>query len=251
MPIYNGSQKLKFSGKIYVGSQLVYEDTPVLTSLTITGQTTSLARGSTFSFGGSATAHYSNGTSANVTTSCTFSGYDMSTAGTYTVTVSYTEGGITKTATYSLTVNKAWTTIWSGTKSLQWSNTSSSAPSAVAITDPNVTGSQTFRITWTENTNTYNAYGPQPPKTYYNNGTRTTTKPGSPLQFTIDTSAVQTNRVGMGRYGTGNLSYEFLVVDYRPHGNSTRPGFYIRPFYYNQEYNISLKMTVSKIERYY
>ena len=50
------------------------------------------------------TATYSDSTTADVTNSATFSGYNMSSAGTQTVTASYTEGGVTKTATYTITV---------------------------------------------------------------------------------------------------------------------------------------------------
>ena len=107
MAIYNGTQKVKVSGvaKVYVGTQIVYQNAPVLTSITLSGQTTSLNRGAAFSFGGTVTAHYDNGSTADVTSSTTFSGYNMSTAETYTVTASYTEGGVTKTATYTLIVN--------------------------------------------------------------------------------------------------------------------------------------------------
>lgn len=86
----------------------------ILQSIVLSGQTTSLNRGAAFSFGGTVTAHYSDGSTADVTADTTFSGYNMSTAGTYTVTASYTEGSTTATATYSLTVNKAYSTIWSG-----------------------------------------------------------------------------------------------------------------------------------------
>ena len=50
------------------------------------------------------TASYSDGTSKPVT-NFTMSKPNMSTAGTKTVTVSYTEDGVTKSATYSITVN--------------------------------------------------------------------------------------------------------------------------------------------------
>ena len=52
------------------------------------------------------TAKYSDAADAVVTENATWSGYDMSSYGTQTVTVSYTEGGTTKTATYEITVNK-------------------------------------------------------------------------------------------------------------------------------------------------
>lgn len=50
------------------------------------------------------TATYSDTTTADVTNAATFSGYNMNTAGTQTVSVSYTEGGETKTTSYSITV---------------------------------------------------------------------------------------------------------------------------------------------------
>ena len=55
------------------------------------------------------TATYSDGTTADVTSSATFTGYDMSTASSQTVTVSYTEGNVTKTTTYGITVSNAST----------------------------------------------------------------------------------------------------------------------------------------------
>lgn len=77
----------------------------VLDSIAISGQTTSFVVGDTFTVGsGVVTATYNNSSTANVTASTSFSGYDMSTAGTQTVTASYTEGGVTRTATYSITV---------------------------------------------------------------------------------------------------------------------------------------------------
>ena len=74
-----------------------------ITSITISGYTTSFSVGDTFSFGGTVTAHYNNGSSSDVTTSANFTGYNMSTTGTQTVTVSY--GG--QTATYQITVTSS------------------------------------------------------------------------------------------------------------------------------------------------
>lgn len=100
----------------------------VLQSITLSGQTTSLNRNAAFSFGGTVTAHYSDSSTANVTSSTTFNGYNMSTAGTYTVTASYTEDNVTVTATYSLTVNPIWTTTYNnstGKKILKLGGTNS------------------------------------------------------------------------------------------------------------------------------
>ena len=82
-------------------------DVKTLSSISISGQTTEFTQGDSFSFGGTVTAHYSDLTTADVTSSATFSGYDMSSSGDQTVTVSYTEGGVTRTTSYSITVNDA------------------------------------------------------------------------------------------------------------------------------------------------
>lgn len=78
-----------------------------LSSITISGQTTEFSQGAAFSFGGTVTAHYSDSTTSNVTSSATFSGYNMSSVGEQTVVVSYTEGGITKTAQYTINISSS------------------------------------------------------------------------------------------------------------------------------------------------
>ena len=86
---------------------VLWEEVPVvsLDYIRISGSyKTRLHTGDAFVFGGTVRAYYTDGTSAVVTSSATFSGYDMSTAGTYTVTVSYTEDGVTRTTSYTLVV---------------------------------------------------------------------------------------------------------------------------------------------------
>ena len=62
--------------------------------------------GSAFDASGIAvSAHYENGTVTDVTSSVEISGYDMNTLGEQTVQVSFTDEGVTKTATYTITVN--------------------------------------------------------------------------------------------------------------------------------------------------
>ena len=78
-----------------------------LSSISISGQTEEFNVGDSFEFGGTVTAHYSDYSTADVTSDATFTGYDMSTAGEYTVTASYTEGGITETASYEIEVIEA------------------------------------------------------------------------------------------------------------------------------------------------
>ena len=76
-----------------------------LSSISIDGQTTSYVVGAEFSFDGSVTAYYTNGNKRYVEpTSVDGSNVNMSQRGTYTVKVSYTEGGSTKSASYTISV---------------------------------------------------------------------------------------------------------------------------------------------------
>ena len=86
---------------VYTSYQISVSAPKVLSSISVSGQTTTFDQGDTFAFGGTVTAHYEDTTTADVTSSATFSGYDLSTSGSQTVTVSY--GG--KSTTYSITVN--------------------------------------------------------------------------------------------------------------------------------------------------
>ena len=80
---------------------------PILDYITLSGQTTTFTVGDTFAFGGTVTAYYSNGTTANVTNSAVIDSQsvNMSVAGIYTVYVYYTESGITESASYSIQVS--------------------------------------------------------------------------------------------------------------------------------------------------
>ena len=78
-----------------------------LESITLSGQKTEWNVGDTYALDGTVTAHYSDGSTKDVTASATVpTAPDMTTAGTKTVTVSYTEG-VTKTADYTITVSAA------------------------------------------------------------------------------------------------------------------------------------------------
>lgn len=79
------------------------EAVPELTGITVNATKTTFTVGEEFAFAGTVTANYSNGTTEDVTASATFSGYNMSQAGTQIITVAY-KG---KTATYDITVNPA------------------------------------------------------------------------------------------------------------------------------------------------
>ena len=81
---------------------------PVLSSIALSGEyPQTFFVGDEFSHEGMmVTATYDDNSTQDVTSSATFTGYEMNTAGEQTVTVSYTEGDITKTATYTITVNE-------------------------------------------------------------------------------------------------------------------------------------------------
>jgi len=67
---------------------------------------TTFYQGDAFSHEGmTVTATYDDESEKDVTANAIFSGYDMSTTGDHTVTVSYTENEVTKTAEYGITVN--------------------------------------------------------------------------------------------------------------------------------------------------
>ena len=75
----------------------------VLSSISLSGQTTDYTVGDSFEFTGTVTATYSNSKTQNVTPTHV-SSPDMMTTGDKTVTVSYTEGDVTVTADYTITV---------------------------------------------------------------------------------------------------------------------------------------------------
>ena len=100
----NVSVTITYGGKSTSQAITVNAAVKTLSSISISGQKTSFTLDESFSFGGTVTAHFSDSSTSNVTSSATFSGYNMSVAGNYTVTVSYTYSGTTKTTTYSITV---------------------------------------------------------------------------------------------------------------------------------------------------
>ena len=91
----------------YSNYSLVCDEPCALIGITLntSGVTTAFTTGDAFSSTGLVvTANYSNCSSATVTPT-SISTPDMSTAGTKTVEVSYTENGVTKTADYTITVS--------------------------------------------------------------------------------------------------------------------------------------------------
>ncbi len=81
----------------------------VLDHITLSNPSDSLYKGQEFSYSGTITAVYDNSDEEVLEHSAvTFTGYDLTTTGNQTVTVSYTDKEVTKTATYDLTVSQ-WT----------------------------------------------------------------------------------------------------------------------------------------------
>ena len=96
------------AGNSYYNVQL-YKKTSsgskALSSISISGMTTSYNYGASFSFNGTCTAHYGDGSTATVTPT-SVSTPTMTQIGEQEITVSYTEGGVTRTATYDINISK-------------------------------------------------------------------------------------------------------------------------------------------------
>ena len=101
----------KFTMPAYgVTVSATFEATKTLTGIALTGEyPTVFLTGDAFSHTGmTVTANYDDNSSADVTSSASFTGYNMNNAGAQTVTVSYTEG-TTESQTYGITVKDAYT----------------------------------------------------------------------------------------------------------------------------------------------
>ena len=98
----SGNRRIASITVTYQGSS---SQTKTLSGISTSGQTTTYNVGDTFSYDGTLTATYSDNSTATVTPT-SVSSPDMSTSGTKTITLTYTEGGVTKTCTYNITVNE-------------------------------------------------------------------------------------------------------------------------------------------------
>ena len=106
-----------------------------LTSIALSGQTTAYSKNATFSFDGTCTATFANGYQ-KVVEPTSVSSPDMSTGGQKEVTVGVTYNGVTKTASYNITVNAYRTVIETSTLegTITWPTSSTASISG------NVTG---------------------------------------------------------------------------------------------------------------
>ena len=117
----------------------------IVSSIAITNPTTEFYVGDTFTFGGTVTATYSDGTTADVTAGVTFSDVDLTTEGTKEVTVTY--GG--KTATYEITVTARPTPIPSGSGSWAEPYNAAAAMEIIDALDDNTTTDYMTYVTGT------------------------------------------------------------------------------------------------------
>ena len=131
-----GNQTITVS---YGGKSTTYQITVgegSLSSIAVSGQTTTYIKNASFSFDGTCTATFANGYQ-KVVTPTSVSSPDMSTAGVKTITVSYTYNGNTRTTTYDITINSdrvvietTTTTGYSVFSTVTWpSNTQNVSPS--------------------------------------------------------------------------------------------------------------------------
>lgn len=101
------------SGVTGTASISVKQPVATLSSISISDQKTEYSIGESF-VKPTVTAHYSDETTANVTSTAEFSGFSSTSSGQRTITVSYTEGSITKTITYTINVKSSGGTVVTG-----------------------------------------------------------------------------------------------------------------------------------------
>lgn len=171
----NTSVTITYSGKTCCQA-ITVSAAKTLSSISISGYTTSFVEGDTFSFGGTVTAHYSDSSTADVTSSATFSGYNMTTVGNQTVTVSYTYRGATKTQTYGLAISigtlstisvsgmttnyiKNHAFSFDGTCTATFANGYQKVVTPTSVTSPDMStaGDKTITVSFTYNGNTRTA----------------------------------------------------------------------------------------------
>ena len=223
--------------------------------IVLSGYNTALYKNDPFAYGGTVTAYYQNGSSAVVTSPLSFTGYDMSTAGTYTVNVNYqtkATWGLTsqqKTTasvnqTYQLTVSE-WIELWSGsiTRTRNASGTAVDTDIVSPSSSQLLSGNNTFRIT-------YSMAGTGTTVSYQENGT-TVSNYHSPLSTTINTlnpDSQTTYIIAQVRGGTSGTAY--YQVQLRWEYSSLKFYMYDNKSIFGTPTDSSATMTVTKIERY-
>ena len=87
-------------------SQNITVNAAILSSISTKDQTTEFTVGEEFEYNGVCTATYNNSTTKVVTPTISTGSLDMNKEGVYQILLSYTEGGVTKTTSYSISVTE-------------------------------------------------------------------------------------------------------------------------------------------------
>ncbi len=157
---HNGTPEMNYDNYLtYLNGK-----TKLLSSIAVSGQTTSFSQNDPFVFGGTVTATYTDDSTADVTSSSIFTGYNMANTGPQTVTVTYAEDGVEKTTTYTISVSggtmtqsilyyETFGTANNNTASNQydgWSWTGSNHPSGWKVSKSNLTGTNSSAGAYTD-----------------------------------------------------------------------------------------------------
>ena len=255
---YNGVTKTvpnyTFAGKTYYPAYILVKK--VASSLAINGYNTTLYKNDAFNFGGTAITTFTDGTTLDVTSNAntTYTGYDMSTAGTYIVNVNYqtkATWGLTSqqkitasvNQTYQLTVSE-WKTVWSGNVTRTRDASGIAVTTDVAdLSSQGYSGNKTFRITCSVNSVGSNNY-------YAQNGTSIPSWI-SPFTTTINTSnpdSITLTTVGSVRGGTSATAYYYVNLQWQY--STFKFQLYDGKSIFGTPTGASASMTVTKIEEY-
>lgn len=219
-PLQSGDETIEVT---YGGQSCFFEielsSPKVLNEIAISGYTTSFTEGDPFVFGGTVTAYYADGSDENVTTSATYTGYDMASVGNQTVTVSF--GGQSKQYSInvsagtlsSIAVSEMTTTYvkdaaftFDGVCTATFANGYQKAvtPSSVSSPDMSTSGVKTVTVSYTYNGNTrtttyditVNSYRPVYEETYSVIGT---------IVYTSGEEVISVNTLSTSKSGYTNI----------------------------------------------
>lgn len=230
----NVSVSISYGGKSCSQAITVNAAVKTLSSITISGYKTSFSLDETFSFGGTVTANFSDSTSSNVTSSASFSGYNMSVAGNYTVTVSYTYSGTTKTAQYEISVvasGGGGGGTEQGSQRISASSSSTYYQSGdICPTGTTSSASATcdaFDVSWLKNTGNDIMYIYDEMRIYSNNSFSITPKSGYTLTSVVITanSSSYANAVGGSSLTNCTKSTSSAIVTLTPTDGTSAVGF--------------------------
>ena len=230
----NASVTITYSGKSTSQAITVNAAVKTLSSITISGYKTSFSLDETFSFSGTVTANFSDSSSSDVTSSATFSGYNMSVAGNYTVTVSYTYSGTTKTAQYQISVvasGGGGGATEEGSQRISASSSSTYYQSGdICPTGTTSSASATcdaFDVSWLKNTGNDIMYTYDEMRIYSNNSFSITPKSGYTLTSVVITanSSSYANAIGGSSLTNCTKSTSSAIVTLTPTDGTSSVGF--------------------------